>query len=56
MYIKPQIEIAEADFVLLNVSGPGATSIGSPNVSNDAKGHSVWDEDINDNEAIDYEI
>lgn len=43
-YNRPQIDIAEADFVLLSLSemGPGATDIGAPNVSNECK--SVWDE------------
>lgn len=43
-YVKPKIEIAEADLVLLAASGPGADDIGSPNVLNDAKEYSVWDE------------
>ena len=41
-YTKPYIEIAKADLVLLNVSGPGATDIDAP--SFDAK-ESVWDEE-----------
>ena len=53
-YEKPKVTMIEADFGLLSGSGPGADDIGSPSVSNECK--SVWDEDINDNEAIDYEI
>jgi len=43
-YIKPTIAIVEADFGLLCGSGPNADDIGSPNVLNDAKEYSVWDE------------
>lgn len=43
-YVKPQIEIIEADLVLLSVSGPGAGDIGSPGVDDNAKEFSVWDE------------
>lgn len=55
-YERPNIEIVEVNMVLLQSSeiGPDATSIGSPSVSNEAK--SVWDEDNEDNETIDYEI
>ena len=56
-YIKPQIEIIEADLVLLAASGPGANDIGSPNVLNDAKECSIWDEvkQLNHKEEQDYE-
>ena len=53
-YNKPHIEVVEAKLFLLNVSGPGATDIGAPSVRNDSK--SIWDEDTEDNEIIDYEI
>lgn len=43
-YIKPQIEIAEVDLVLLTASGPGAGEIGSPSV----RTKSVWDEEESD--------
>lgn len=51
-YVKPQIKMIEADLVLLSMSeiGPGATDIDAPMVK------SVWDEDTNDNETIDYDI
>lgn len=57
MYVKPQIEIAEADFKLLSASGPDATSIGSPNVDDYAKEYSVWDEvkQLNHKEEQNYE-
>ncbi len=42
-YIKPQIEIIEADLVLLAASGPSAGDIGSPSVRNNSK--SIWDEE-----------
>lgn len=44
MYERPNTEMMEADVGLLQSSeaGPDATSIGSPNVSNECK--SVWDE------------
>lgn len=43
-YKRPNITIVEASADLLSASemGPGATDIGAPNVSNEAK--SVWDE------------
>lgn len=41
-YLRPTIEMLAMDFNLLSGSGPEATSIGSPDVDNDAK--SVWDE------------
>ena len=44
MYIKPQIDITEAEYVLLSGSGPNAGDIGSPNVDDNAKEYSVWDE------------
>ena len=43
-YKRPQIDIAEADFVLLSGSGPGAGDIGSPSVDDNAKRYSIWDE------------
>lgn len=43
-YERPYIEIVEADLVLLSMSGPGATDIGSPSVE-EAKEYSVWDEE-----------
>lgn len=57
-YERPTIEIVEASTDLLSASemGPGATDIGAPNVSNDAK--SVWDEvneQYNIKEEQDYE-
>ena len=56
-YIIPIITIAGADLVLLQSSeiGPGATDIGAPSVSNEAK--SVWDEikQLNHKEEQDYE-
>lgn len=42
-YVKPHIEIAEADFVLLTASGPVAGDIGSPSVLYNSK--SIWDEE-----------
>ena len=50
-YVKPQIEIVEADAELLTTSGPDAGDIGSPTVSDDAKSYSVWDE-VNNNYNI----
>lgn len=44
MYVKPQIEIAEADFELLSCSEPCADDIGSPSVEDNAKEYSVWDD------------
>lgn len=46
-YVKPQIEITEADLVLLIASGPGAGDIGSPSVRYNSK--SVWDDEASDN-------
>lgn len=42
-YVKPQIDIAKADLVLLAMSGPGAGDIGSPSVRYNSK--SIWDEE-----------
>lgn len=53
-YNTPRIKVAELAVSLLSASGPDATSIGSPSVRNNSK--SVWDEDTEDNENIDYEI
>lgn len=53
-YEKPKVTMIEADFILLTASGPNAGDIGSPSVRYDSK--SIWDEDIEDNEIIDYEI
>lgn len=41
-YNVPNIEVAELAVSLLSASGPGATDIGAPSVSN---GKSVWDEE-----------
>lgn len=41
-YERPYITIFEANVELLAMSGPGATDIGAPNVSNECK--SIWDE------------
>ena len=43
-YLRPTIEMLAMDFNLLSGSGPEATSIGSPDVDNDAKECSIWDE------------
>lgn len=45
-YERPNIEIVEANAELLTSSdmGPCATDIGAPDVSNDAKEYSIWDE------------
>ena len=58
-YVKPSTIIvkAEADILLLGSGAearPGATDIGSPSVRNNSK--SIWDEDAEDNETIDYDI
>lgn len=44
IYLKPLIVIADLECVILAASGPGADDIGSPNVLNDAKEYSIWDE------------
>lgn len=44
IYLKPLIVTAGLECVILAASGPGADDIGSPNVLNDAKEYSVWDE------------
>lgn len=53
-YENPKLTMIKADFGLLSTSGPNAGDIGSPSVSDKCK--SIWDEDIEDNEDIDYDI
>ena len=59
MYIRPTIDIISIGTALLSCSGPGATDIGSPTVSSDAKKYSVWDEvdnTYNNNKEENYEV
>lgn len=44
-YERPTIDVVEANAELLATSGPNAGDIFSPTVSDDAKGHSVWNEE-----------
>lgn len=48
---------ASADLLSASELGPGATDIGAPNVSNDAKEYSIWDEvkQYNIKDEQDYE-
>ena len=54
IYLNPLIVTAGLECIILAASGPGAGDIFSPTVSDDAKGHSVWDE-VNDTYNINKE-
>ena len=53
-YKQPFIEMISIDACLLSGSKPCADDIGSPSVRNNSK--SIWDEESEYDETIDYEI